>query len=268
MYQIYDKLLAEWGISNYKVSKETGISQATLSDWKNGKSTPKNDKLQIIADYFEVTIDYLLYGFDKGHFTSLVNLVRDKRSMKDFAADTGLDEYYLTRLCSGVEYNQPTIDTIVTLAIHNRNDWLVDAKSLFESAGYDLEEISEDLIDTIPTELVHHYVEQGMTAPDMVIAYLKFEKAKHEDVMAEKVGESEKKPYYELTEKDEANIKKQLKKVINGEDVDMAFAAFDGSILEDLNEEDRELLINSWANTFRLTRRMAKEKFTPHKYRD
>lgn len=41
------------------MAKDTGISQVTLSDWKNGKSTPKNDKLQIIADYFGVSLDYL-----------------------------------------------------------------------------------------------------------------------------------------------------------------------------------------------------------------
>lgn len=82
------------------------------------------------------------------------------------------------------------------------------------------------------------------------------------------LGRTDKKRYYDLTEKDELDIQKELKKIINGEDVDHAFAAFDGRILDDLNEEDRELLIASWANTLRLTKRMAKQKFTPKKYRD
>lgn len=34
----------------------------TLSDWKRGKTTPKQDKLQLIADYFGVTLDYLVTG--------------------------------------------------------------------------------------------------------------------------------------------------------------------------------------------------------------
>lgn len=71
----------------------------------------------------------------------------------------------------------------------------------------------------------------------------------------------------ELTEKDEKDIQKQLKKIINGEDVDSAFAAFDGKILDELDEEDRKLLIASWENTLRLTKRIAKQKFTPKKYR-
>lgn len=81
------------------------------------------------------------------------------------------------------------------------------------------------------------------------------------------LGRTVKKRYYDLTEKDESDIQKELKKIINGEDVDNAFAAFDGRILEELDEEDRELLIASWENTLRLTKRMAKQKFTPKKYR-
>lgn len=82
------------------------------------------------------------------------------------------------------------------------------------------------------------------------------------------LGRTDKRRYYDLTEKDERDIQTELKKIINGEDVDSAFAAFDGSVLDELSEEDRELLIASWENTLRLTKRMAKQKFTPNKYRD
>lgn len=60
MYQKFLLLLEERGITSYKVAKETGISQVTLSDWKNGRSVPKVDKLQKIANYFEVPITYFL----------------------------------------------------------------------------------------------------------------------------------------------------------------------------------------------------------------
>lgn len=59
MYEIFENLLKEKNVTAYRVSKETGIATATLSDWKNGRSTPKQDKLQKIADYFEVSLDYL-----------------------------------------------------------------------------------------------------------------------------------------------------------------------------------------------------------------
>lgn len=62
MYKIFEALLRERGVTAYQVSKATGISTGSLSDWKNGRSSPKIDKLKKIADYFGVSVDYLLGG--------------------------------------------------------------------------------------------------------------------------------------------------------------------------------------------------------------
>lgn len=62
MYEIFSKLLQKYGVTAYKVSKATGVSQSTLSDWKKGRITPKSDSLKKIADYFGVTVDYILTG--------------------------------------------------------------------------------------------------------------------------------------------------------------------------------------------------------------
>ncbi len=59
MYQNFARLLKEHGITPYRVHKETGVAQSTLSDWKNGKSVPGVENLRKIAQYFGVTIDYL-----------------------------------------------------------------------------------------------------------------------------------------------------------------------------------------------------------------
>lgn len=58
MYRKFAELLQKRGVTTYQVAKSTGIGQSTFSDWKNGRSTPKADKLQKIADYFEVPIGY------------------------------------------------------------------------------------------------------------------------------------------------------------------------------------------------------------------
>ena len=42
----------------------TGISTATITAWKQGKYTPKQDKLQKIADYFKISLDSFLNGSD------------------------------------------------------------------------------------------------------------------------------------------------------------------------------------------------------------
>lgn len=61
-YENFEKLCILSNIKPNKVSKETGISTATLTSWKQGKYTPKQDKLQLIADYFKVSVDYLMTG--------------------------------------------------------------------------------------------------------------------------------------------------------------------------------------------------------------
>lgn len=59
MYEIYQKLLDMNGVKSADVARATGISNMTFSDWKNGKSTPKMDKIEKIAKYFGVTTDYM-----------------------------------------------------------------------------------------------------------------------------------------------------------------------------------------------------------------
>ena len=62
MYEIFDNLCAINGVTAYRVGKETGIATSTFTDWKKGKSTPKQDKLMKIADYFGVSLEYLMTG--------------------------------------------------------------------------------------------------------------------------------------------------------------------------------------------------------------
>lgn len=60
MYEKFAMLLSENNKTPYRVSKDTGIAQSTLSDWKTGRSSPKVDKLSILADYFGVSIEYFI----------------------------------------------------------------------------------------------------------------------------------------------------------------------------------------------------------------
>ena len=62
MYEIFERLLQKYGVSAYKVAKETGVTQSTLSDWKRGRSTPKTENMKKLADYFGVSIDFLMTG--------------------------------------------------------------------------------------------------------------------------------------------------------------------------------------------------------------
>lgn len=57
---IFKYLIQSRKISVYQVSKDTGISESLMSQWKSGRQLPKYDNLNILADYFNVSGDYLL----------------------------------------------------------------------------------------------------------------------------------------------------------------------------------------------------------------
>lgn len=82
MYEIFVKLLDKYGVTAYKVSKATGIAGSTFTDWKNGRSTPKQDKLQKIADYFGVTVDYLMTGKEDPEKKETTLTPKDERDIK------------------------------------------------------------------------------------------------------------------------------------------------------------------------------------------
>lgn len=45
MYLKFERLLKERNVTAYKVGKATGIPSAVFSDWKNGKYTPKQERI-------------------------------------------------------------------------------------------------------------------------------------------------------------------------------------------------------------------------------
>ena len=60
LYEKFEKLLEERGVTAYEVAKQTGIASTTLSAWKKGEYTPKIDKLCKIANYFEIPVTYFI----------------------------------------------------------------------------------------------------------------------------------------------------------------------------------------------------------------
>lgn len=64
---IYDRiqeLMVTQGVNAATVCKNTGISSALMTQWKQRKQNPSGNKLQKIADYFGVSVDYLLGAED------------------------------------------------------------------------------------------------------------------------------------------------------------------------------------------------------------
>lgn len=70
----------------------------------------------------------------------------------------------------------------------------------------------------------------------------------------------------QLNAKDQKDIEIELQKLIDGLSGQSGYAAFDGQTMEDMDKEDRELLIASLETSLKLAKRLAKQKFTPKKY--
>jgi len=71
-YEKFAELCEKMNVRPNQVSVATGISTTTLTEWKYGKYTPKLEKLQAIADYFNVTLPVLLGGTDETEEDDLI----------------------------------------------------------------------------------------------------------------------------------------------------------------------------------------------------
>lgn len=57
---LFVKLLQENNVTAYKLSKDTGINESLISQWKSGRQLPKYDSIKTLCDYFDISADYLL----------------------------------------------------------------------------------------------------------------------------------------------------------------------------------------------------------------
>ena len=101
MYERFKHLLELKGVTAYRVAKDTAINPTTFTEWKRGDYTPKRDKLQKIAEYFNVPVTYFYEGGDDSvdnylldvavtHLSS--NLREDQRQIIKTAASLTREE--------------------------------------------------------------------------------------------------------------------------------------------------------------------------------
>lgn len=135
-YQHFNELLKEKNTTVYRVAKATGISASTFSDWKNGRSIPKMDKMKRIAEHFGVTIESLLgeedeVGRELAGYTSvkakkMVPIIGEIRAGspiitnetllgKEFADVDDVDEYFFLSVCGDSMKNIGMVDGSLVL---------------------------------------------------------------------------------------------------------------------------------------------------------
>ncbi len=72
------ELRKEKKLSQKEIAKEMSISEKTLSRWENGESQIKPEKAQQLADYFGVSVGYLLGYSDFIDTQELVKKTHEK----------------------------------------------------------------------------------------------------------------------------------------------------------------------------------------------
>ena len=84
--------MTEHKVSAYRVAKDLGFSQSLLPNWKKGVAQPKQDKIKLIADYFNVPVEYFYENMNEPYTQDptvahiSMKIANDKRLMKMFNA--------------------------------------------------------------------------------------------------------------------------------------------------------------------------------------
>lgn len=67
MYEIFEKLCKERGITPYRFCKDTGINSSTISTWKNKGSECSPKTAKAVCEYFDISMDFLMTGEKTEH---------------------------------------------------------------------------------------------------------------------------------------------------------------------------------------------------------
>ncbi len=57
--RIKDLMMTE-RLSQYALAKSINVSQSTICNWLNGKKEPSVESLWKLADFFDVSVDYII----------------------------------------------------------------------------------------------------------------------------------------------------------------------------------------------------------------
>lgn len=88
----FRELRMEKKLSQEAIAKELDVSQSLINNWETNRSTPAPEMLEYIADYFAISVDYLIGRTNDRRFYApdyknkkIVNLLYDK--VKDLSED-------------------------------------------------------------------------------------------------------------------------------------------------------------------------------------
>ncbi|MBQ3643166.1 MAG: helix-turn-helix domain-containing protein [Candidatus Riflebacteria bacterium] len=188
--KILTRLINDNRISQSELANELGTHRQNVYQWVSGKTVPRNDMLSKIADYFEVSIDYLL-GKDNEQLTAKTKTnppnkftkqsVKQKLNSKfkshknlkeifsdnlkyyrkqagltqdDFAKSVQTDPVYISYIENGKRF--PSIEYIEKMAKVLK----IDSYKLFLPANLEINNIANDVLYNKIKENVNKAIDQ------------------------------------------------------------------------------------------------------------
>ena len=92
------------GISQYKLAKDLNIPPTTYGTWIQKDRPPKVDRLNIIAEYFNVSTDYLMNGDTKDEWKPELT-AKDEKDIKQ-----AIEDFKNKLSTAGVMYDGEPLD--------------------------------------------------------------------------------------------------------------------------------------------------------------
>ncbi len=118
----YCKLCKDKGLSPTGAGVEMGLSRGTVSAWRNKERLPQASQLQKIAEYFDVTVDYLLVNTKTG----------EREQAPEIAQQTVELEEYLNEL-----KNREDMRILFSLAKNATKEEVMQAVKIIEALKND-----------------------------------------------------------------------------------------------------------------------------------
>lgn len=140
-------LISKYKTTEAKLCAATGIRKSTFTDWRANRSKPKLEAIQKIAEYFGVSIDFLLGHSDKQEenisadkFGAKITALRKARSLSESEVSVALQiaPSLLAKYESGITL--PNVMKLVEIAKY----YSVSVDYLLETDAYHGATMSED----------------------------------------------------------------------------------------------------------------------------
>lgn len=138
------------GLTQKSFSKEIGIPLRTLQNWENGESNIKPEKAELLADYFNVQVPYLL-GYSKTRYGAeqITKAIKEDATKHNKTVDNEQLENTL-KICELASFLNMDLGAIVELYNYNSSsdssvENLEDLSDFFLTRIHDYNEVLYDV---------------------------------------------------------------------------------------------------------------------------